>query len=100
MQASPTGLLCGTLRPVWRLIKAKKVACLRVRHCEPLQNRYVWERGEPAYLKYWMRDSATLLSSAALRQEEGFSQVLDLANPPPSIPIQCNCQQSGFLTCQ
>ncbi|KAK9843166.1 hypothetical protein WJX74_007889 [Apatococcus lobatus] len=38
------------------------------------ENRYVWERGEPAYLKYWMRDSATQLSSAALRQEEGFSQ--------------------------
>ncbi|PRW60604.1 hypothetical protein C2E21_1285 [Chlorella sorokiniana] len=38
------------------------------------ENHYVWSIGEPAFLKYWMEAPATLRSSSALEQEEGFSQ--------------------------
>ena len=38
------------------------------------RNHYRWVLGEPAYLKYWMRDSASYTSSLALRQEEGVTQ--------------------------
>lgn len=34
----------------------------------------MWTLGEPAFLKYWIQAPATLRSSAALDQEEGFSQ--------------------------
>ncbi|PSC68555.1 hypothetical protein C2E20_7912 [Micractinium conductrix] len=38
------------------------------------ENHYVWSLGEPAFLKYWLQAPATLRSSAALDQEQGFSQ--------------------------
>lgn len=39
-----------------------------------LQNYEVWQRQEPAYLKYWLRDPATKTTSPALDREEGFRQ--------------------------
>ena len=43
--------------------------------CPCPQNHYTWSLGEPAFLKYWLEQPATLRSAAALEQEEGFSQV-------------------------
>ena len=39
-----------------------------------LQNYEVWQRQEPAYLKYWLRHPATRTTSPALDREEGFRQ--------------------------
>ena len=39
-----------------------------------LQNHYVWESGEPAFVKWVLRQPATLLGSAALQREEGLQQ--------------------------
>ena len=41
--------------------------------CFP-QNYYVWESGEPAFIKWYVRQPATLLGGAALQREEGLQQ--------------------------
>lgn len=39
-----------------------------------VQNHYVWETGEPAFVKWFIRQPATLLGGAALQREEGLQQ--------------------------
>ena len=58
-----------------------------------LQNHAVWETGEPAFLKWYIGEPATLLGGAALQREEGLQQHY-VAGAVEAYLAECGVQMS------
>ena len=62
-----------------------------------VQNHYVWETGEPAFVKWFIRQPATLLGGAALQREEGLQQHY-VAGAVEAYLAECGVAMSRWLT--
>jgi len=62
---------------------------------DEFENFSTWEEGDPAFLKYWLKGSVTQQSSAALHQEEGFSQDF-VSSTVEAYLDECGVKVSGL----